>query len=87
MLTAIAAFGGANPTVPAYTTTAGPYTARDFGCGVASLLGAAPVPDFADPSLTQVCIVLVHGMEKMQFLKTVLTRLLEPHLYLSLIHI
>ena len=57
MLTAIAAFGGANPTVPAYTTTAGPYTARDFGCGVASLLGAAPVPDFADPSLTQVCIV------------------------------
>ena len=57
MLTAIGAFGGANPTVPAYTTTAGPYTARDFGCGVASLLGAAPVPDFSDPSLTQVCIV------------------------------
>ena len=57
MLTAIAAYGGANPTVPAYTTTAGPYTARDFGCGVASLLNAAPVPDFADPSLTQVCIV------------------------------
>jgi iron complex outermembrane receptor protein len=57
MLTAIGAFGGANPTVPAYTTTADAYTARDFGCGVASLLNAAPVPDFADPSLTQVCIV------------------------------
>ena len=57
MLTAVGVYGGANPTVPAYTTTADAYTARDVGCGIASLLNAAPVPDFADPSLTQVCII------------------------------
>tara|TARA_Y100001970_G_scaffold81737_1_gene103533 strand:- start:11333 stop:14212 length:2880 start_codon:yes stop_codon:yes gene_type:complete len=58
MLTAVAVYGGTNPTVPAYSAgTAGPYTARDFGCSVASLLGLYGVPDFADPALTQVCIV------------------------------
>tara|TARA_B100000073_G_C23734389_1_gene571751 strand:- start:89 stop:2983 length:2895 start_codon:yes stop_codon:yes gene_type:complete len=57
MLTAVALYGGTNPTVPAFPTTTGPYTARDVGCGIASLLGAAPVPDFSDPALTQVCIV------------------------------
>ena len=57
MLTAVAAYGGANPTVPAFPTTAGPYTARDVGCGIASLLGLAPVPDFSDPALTEVCII------------------------------
>ena len=57
MLTAVGVYGGTNPTVPAYTTTADAYTARDVGCGIASLLGAAPVPDFSDPSLTQVCII------------------------------
>ena len=46
-----------NPTVPAFPTTAGPYTARDTGCGIVSLLGVAPVPDFSDPALTQVCII------------------------------
>ena len=56
MLTALAVYGGANPTV-AFPTTAGPYTARDVGCGVFSLLGFAPVPDFSDPALTQVCII------------------------------
>ena len=57
MLTAVALYGGANPTVPAFPTTVGPYTARDTGCGIASLLGLAPVPDFSDPALTQVCII------------------------------
>ena len=57
MLEAIAAYGGENPSLPFFPTTAGPYTARDVGCGIASLLNAAPVPNFADPSLTQVCIL------------------------------
>ena len=57
MLTAVAVYGGANPTVPAFPTTVGPYTARDTGCGIASLLGLAPVPDFSDPALTEVCII------------------------------
>tara|TARA_Y100000739_G_scaffold176406_1_gene154235 strand:+ start:62 stop:2926 length:2865 start_codon:yes stop_codon:yes gene_type:complete len=57
MLEAIAVYGGENPSLPFFPTTAGPYTARDVGCGIASLLNAAPVPNFADPSLTQVCIL------------------------------
>jgi len=58
MLTAVAVYGGTNPTVPAYSAgTANAYTARDVGCGVASLLGLYGVPDFADPALTQVCII------------------------------
>ncbi|HJM15303.1 MAG TPA: TonB-dependent receptor, partial [SAR86 cluster bacterium] len=58
MLTAVAVYGGTNPTVPAYSAgTANAYSARDVGCGVASLLGLYGVPDFADPSLTQVCII------------------------------
>ena len=28
-----------------------------MGCGIASLLGLAPVPDFSDPALTEVCII------------------------------
>ncbi|MDC3125046.1 TonB-dependent receptor, partial [Gammaproteobacteria bacterium] len=57
MLEAIAVYGAENPSLPFFPTTAGPYTARDVGCGIASLLNAAPVPNFADPSLTQVCIL------------------------------
>ena len=57
LYTALAVYGGATPTVAAFPTTAGPYTARDVGCGVFSLLGFAPVPDFSDPALSQVCII------------------------------
>jgi outer membrane receptor protein involved in Fe transport len=57
MLEAVANYGAPAPSLPFFPTTAGPYTARDVGCGIASLLNAAPVPNFADPSLTQVCIL------------------------------
>ena len=57
MLTAVATYGGANPTLPFFPTTTGPYAARDTGCGIFSFLNAAPVPDFADPALDQVCII------------------------------
>jgi outer membrane receptor protein involved in Fe transport len=57
MLEAVANYGAPDPSLPFFPTTAGPYTARDVGCGIASLLNAAPVPNFADPSLTQVCIL------------------------------
>ena len=57
MLTAVATYGGADPTLAAFPTTAGPYTARDTGCGIFSFLNAAPVPNFADPSLNEVCII------------------------------
>ena len=57
MLTAVATYGGANPTLPFFPTTTGPYAARDTGCGIFSFLNAAPIPDFADPSLDQVCII------------------------------
>jgi outer membrane receptor protein involved in Fe transport len=57
MLEAVANYEAPAPSLPFFPTTAGPYTARDVGCGIASLLNAAPVPNFADPSLTQVCIL------------------------------
>ena len=57
MLEAVANYGAPAPSLPFFPTTAGPYTARDVGCGIASLLNAAPIPNFADPSLTQVCIL------------------------------
>jgi hypothetical protein len=57
MLEAVANYGGTDPTLPFFPTTTGPYSARDTGCGIFSFLNAAPVPDFADPTLKQVCII------------------------------